>query len=223
MKRITAILISIILIFSLCACRSTQPGDSKTDRVHIVAAMFAEYDFARQVAGDCADVDMLLPPGADMHSYEPTPEDIIDLINCDVFIFGGGESDTWLNDILESIPDSVKTVKMMDVCTLLHEDEHADEEHGHEHEEYDEHVWTSPKNAMKIVNAISDALCETDSDNSDKYRKNESEYISELEQLDNDFRSVTENAKRKEMIFADRFPLLYFAEEYGLDYFQVVK
>ncbi len=218
MKRIKAFLTAVILILSLTACQGTPSESADTDRVHIVAAMFAEYDFARQIAGDCADVRMLLPPGADMHSYEPTPDDIISLTSCDVFICGGGESDTWLEDILESMPDSLLTVKMMDTCELLHEDEHAEEDHGHEHEEYDEHVWTSPKNAIKIVEAITDAVCSVDSENAEVYRQNESEYVAELKKLDGDFEFVTKNAKRNEVIFADRFPLLYFAEEYGLEY-----
>lgn len=219
MKKITSVLLAVVLVFSLCACRSTGDENAGGEKLQIMAAMFAEYDFASLVAGDCAEVKMLLPPGADMHSYEPTPQNIIDIKNADVFVFGGGESDVWLDDVLDSVGESVTTVKMMDACELLHEEEHADESHGHDEEEYDEHVWTSPKNAVKIVKAIEEALCSVDEENAEMYRQNAREYISELEKLDEDFRQVIRNAKRHEFVFADRFPLLYFAEEYSLEHF----
>lgn len=219
MKKIISILLVFISILTLCACQGTGVTGADNEKVQIMAAMFAEYDFALQIAGDCAKVKMLLPPGADMHSYEPTPQNIIDIENSDIFIYGGGESDAWLDDVLDSITETTVTVKMMDACELLHEEEHADESHGHNEEEYDEHVWTSPKNAIKIVKSITKTLCDTDRENADRYRQNADEYISGLEKLDTDFRQVTHSAKRHEFVFADRFPLLYFAEEYSLEHF----
>lgn len=218
MKRLISFLLTAVLLLCLTACRGTQSDSAETDRVQIMAAMFAEYDFARQIAGGCAEISMLLPPGADMHSYEPTPKNIIDIKDSDLFIYGGGESDSWLDGVLESVGGETKTVKMMDACELLHEEEHSSESHGHDEDEYDEHVWTSPKNAIKIAAAVADALCSIDEKNSDAYRKNEAEYIAKLKKLDSDFRLTVDTAKRKEVVFADRFPLLYFAEEYGLSY-----
>lgn len=219
MKKLVSIILLIALIFSFSACQNTLNISSDNSKLQVMTAMFAEYDFARQIAGEYAQVQMLLPPGADMHSYEPTPKDIINIKNCDIFIYGGGESDSWLDDVLDSLGENITTVKMMDACELLHEDEHAEESHGHDEEEYDEHVWTSPKNAIKIVDAITEALCFADSKNADAYSKNKKEYINKLNNLDKNFKFVIDNAKRHELIFADRFPLLYFAEEYGLEYF----
>ena len=218
MKRFLSFFLIFFLLFGLTACRGTQSDSAETDRVQIMTAMFAEYDFARQVAGDSADVKMLLPPGADMHSYEPTPKNIIDIKNSDIFVYGGGESDSWIDEVLESVGGGITTVKMTDACELLHEEEHSNESHGHDHDEYDEHVWTSPKNAIKIVGEIADALCSADESNAEKYKENEKEYIAKLEKLDGDFRHVVDTAERHEIVFADRFPLLYFAHEYNLEY-----
>lgn len=219
MKKITSVLLLLVLLFSLCACQGTSVDGTGGEKLQIMAAMFAEYDFASQVAGDCAEVKLLLPPGADMHSYEPTPQNIIDIESADVFVYGGGESDVWLDDVLDSVGESITTVKMMDACELFHEEENAGESHGHDEEEYDEHVWTSPKNAIKIVDAIAKTLCDADKENADLYRQNADEYISKLEELDADFRQVISDSKRHEIVFADRFPLLYFAEEYDLEHF----
>ena len=216
----TAFILSVLLILMcLTGCEGTNSVPESTDRIQVVAAMFAEYDFARQISGGLADVKMLLPPGADMHDYEPTPKNIIDIKNADVFIYGGGESDAWLDTILESVDGKIKTVRMTDACRLLEEDEGENSDEEHEHSEYDEHVWTSPKNAVRIVGAITDALCSADEKNADNYRKNESEYISELESLDSDFRAAVSNSERDVVVFGDRFPLLYFVREYGLEYF----
>ncbi|MDD6021844.1 MAG: metal ABC transporter substrate-binding protein [Acutalibacteraceae bacterium] len=219
MKKTAFILSVLLILMCLTGCEGTNSVPESTDRIQVVAAMFAEYDFARQISGGLADVKMLLPPGADMHDYEPTPKNIIDIKNADVFIYGGGESDAWLDTILESVDGKIKTVRMTDACRLLEEDEGENSDEEHEHSEYDEHVWTSPKNAVRIVGAITDALCSADEKNADNYRKNESEYISELESLDSDFRAAVSNSERDVVVFGDRFPLLYFVREYGLEYF----
>lgn len=431
LKKFLSLFLSSVLVLSLTACgkninqnsnvsdiaekSSSAPASIGTKKLSIVTTIFPPYDFARQVAGEKADIKMLLPPASESHSFEPTPQDIIDISNADIFIYAGGDSDTWVNGILESIDTSkIKILSMMGLVDVVEEeikegmteddhdhhhehdkklteedvhdralsdwsgewksiesalengsldeyvkhsaeenetdteaqkneltkkwksdydsitisdntvnfdgietdykyigykiidsdhgssvwygfetqnenvpkyiafndhgtshaeDEHNHEEHDHEHDEqetphfylrygnesfeklttiedwtpkyftkeasdediakamnehnhghshegvYDEHVWTSPVNAKLITQAIAKAMIEKDSVNTDTYQKNETKYIAELDALDKSFRDVVANAKRKTLIFGDRFPFRYFVEEYGLDYY----
>lgn len=198
------------------------------EKTTVVATTFAQYDFARQVADENAEIIMLLSPGGESHTYEPTPNDIVQIQNCDVFIYGGGESDAWVDSILDSVDDEIECVKMMDVVELYEdttaegmetEHEHTlDEDETHNHE-YDEHVWTSPINAIKIASAICDALCNADADNAEKYRHNLSDYINELKLLDKDIQDVMDNRIRDYIVVGDRFPLRYFTLQYDLNYY----
>ena len=222
------------------------------DTLSVVTTVFAPYDFAKEIVGDLGEVTMLVPPAAESHSYEPTPQDIIKIQNCDVFVYTGGHSDEWVTDLLGSVGnDDIKVVKMLDTVELLeeeivegmehnhhheHEEEAETEEHEHEHEheevaeteehhheheevEYDEHVWTSPKNAIEITKAIKEAIVSCDVANKETYEAHTTEYISELEALDKAFEDVIAGGVRDEIIFADRFPLRYFVEAYDLDYY----
>lgn len=229
-KKVLSFIVICALLFALNGC-STKTGQSNTQELSVVATMFAEYDFARQVIGDCGTVKMLMPPGADMHSYEPTPQDIISIRNADIFIYGGGESDTWLDTVLESVnSQSLHIISMTEICELYEEetvdgmesdhvhDESCEHEEEHHHSEYDEHVWTSPVNAIKIIEEITQTLCSLDEKNSSVYKQNSEKYIKEIELLDKQFRDTVENAERRLMVFADRFPFRYFVEEYSLDY-----
>lgn len=191
------------------------------NRISIVATSFAGYDFAKQIAGEKADVTMLLKPGEESHTFEPTPSDITLINECDLFIYGGGESEKWVDTILSSAESEIKTVKMMDL-TALCEEEHNHENNVHNHdvhaEIYDEHVWTSPENAVLICEAICNELTLTDSDNEEYYLSNSNNYIGKLKKLSDDFKSVVKSAERSEIYVGDRFPMLYFCEEYGIDY-----
>ena len=172
---------------------------------------------------------LLLPPGAESHSYEPTPKDIIEIQNCDVFIYVGGESDAWIEDILSSMDTSQKQlVALMDcVDTVEEETVEGMQAEGHAHEEgaaeqeaeYDEHVWTSPKNAILIVEKIANELSLLDDSNSEAYQSASTDYIEKLKVLDSSFETVVSSATRNMMIFGDRFPFRYFADAYGLDYY----
>lgn len=222
MKKTVSLLLSLIVILSLCACKS--PEKENNDKLSVIAVLFAEYDLASHVSGGTADVTMLLPPGSESHSYDPTPQDIISIKNCDVFICGGGESDSWIDSVLGSVDSyNCAVIKMTEVCELKEEEtvEGMQEEKGEEsnEEEYDEHVWTSPKNAVLILNEIERVFCEKDEKNADAYRKNAQEYRYEIEELDREFQAVRKNAVRDEIIFADRFPMRYFTDEYSLRYY----
>jgi zinc transport system substrate-binding protein len=166
---------------------------------------------------------MLLPPGAESHSFEPSPRDIITIQNSDIFIYTGGESDDWIDRILESMStDNMRILAMMDAVDAAEEEiVEGMEEEDEEGEEiaYDEHVWTSPQNAILIVKAITELLCEADPANADFYRQNAAAYSEELARLDAAFNEVIAGAKRKTIVFADRFPFRYFAVVYGLSYF----
>lgn len=221
MKKIVYAVLLITLLFSLCSCG--QNIDNKSSKLTVTAVLFAEYDFARQVSAGCAEVSMLLPAGSESHSYDPTPQDILKIKNSDVFIYGGGESDSWLDSIISSL-DTEKTtiISMMALCSLRQEEtvEGMQEEKGDKDSEaeYDEHVWTSPKNAIKITEEIQRVLSEKDPENSEYYKANAEKFINELKALDNEFSSTVKQAKRSTVVFADRFPFLYFAKEYHLNY-----
>ncbi|GAB6391188.1 MAG: zinc ABC transporter substrate-binding protein [Treponematales bacterium] len=199
-------------------------------KVNVVTTIFPPYDFVRAVAGDKVkakqvSLRMLLPPGAESHSFEPTPQDIIAIQKASVFIYAGGESDEWVNRILESVDTSRMTIVSLMDCVDVVEEEVVegmqDDEEGEESDEpeYDEHVWTSPRNAALIVEKITGALCEVDAGNADYYRANAAAYTRELEALDAAFAEVVRNGKRKTLVFGDRFPFRYFADAYGLSYF----
>lgn len=213
--------IVIASVFSGCGQKEKQVGGVK-----IVSTIFPQYDFARAITGDKGSLKMLIPPGGEAHTYEPTPQDIISIQEADVFLYIGGESDAWVDNILDSVNTSkTKVVRLIDyVDTLQEETVEGMQEEKHSNEagdepKTDEHIWTSPKNAVKMVNAISDAICRADSQNDKYYKENTKDYVSELEELDKSFSEIVKNGKRSEIIFGDRFPLIYFTKEYGLKYY----
>ena len=217
MRRILCILL-LLCVLPVVGCTNTVTMDE--GKVHVVATTFPAYDFARAVVGDAGTVTMLISPGTETHSYDPSPQDIRKIQNCDLFIYGGGESDAWMDGILASIDMNIPTVAMTEVVSLLKSPhiENPDEEHHHEHSVYDEHVWTSPANAALIVAAVRDKLAKIDEDNADLYRAQAEAYIKEIETLDAEFADLVQNAPRKTVLFADRFPFLYFVNQYGLTY-----
>lgn len=232
MKKFFALILICTLCLALCACGQQAQAPETDGGVNIVATVFPAYDFARQIAGDDGNVTLLIPPGSEAHSYEPTPQDIIRIQNCDLLVCNGGESEAWLDEILSGMGNEIPTIVMLDCVDALTEEDkdgmqvhkHHDHDHDHDHdehedEEYDEHVWTSPVNAQLICRAISAALCQADPAHASDYTARCVDYCAELQELDADFRGVIANAKRHTLIFADRFPVRYFVEEYGLDYF----
>ena len=235
MKKFLSFALSLFIVFTtlftLTSCSSAK-SESKNDsgKISVVTTIFPYYDFTRSIAGDKADIKLLLSPGSEPHSYEPSPSDIVAIENCDIFIYNGGESDEWVESVLDSIENkNMKVMRMMDYVDLLYEqsvdhDEHEHEdgdgdEHEHEHgEEYDEHIWTSVKNAEKLTNAIYDALCVSDFANKAAYSSNRDSYLSQLQAFDSEISDIVSNAKRNTVVFGDRFPFLYFVTDYSLEY-----
>jgi len=218
-QRLIPLLLICCLLLSGCGA-NPLPHDAEDTQLRIVTSSYPSYDFARAIVGNTEHLHMLTRPGIDPHEYEPTPQNIIDLETCDVFLYNGGESDAWVDQLLGSVenPDLV-IVRMMDCADLLWE-EHEEEEHhdeAHDHEERpDEHVWLDPENVMKIAEVICDTVSELDPAGAETYQKNRDTFLDALQELDQTIQEIVDTAARKTVVFADRFPARYFTEAYGL-------
>ena len=235
MKKITALLLALFMLVGALAGCGKQNDTNQTDKLSIVTTIFPEYDWVREILGEKADnaeITMLLDNGVDLHSYQPTADDIVKISDCDLFIYVGGESDEWVEDalrnaangnmkvinLLEVLGDSVKTEEIVEGMQE-EEHEHEDaEEHEHE-EEADEHVWLSLKNAKMLVRVISKALQELDPDNKDIYAANADAYVKKLSALDAEYQAAVDAASNKTILFGDRFPFRYLVDDYGLHYY----
>ena len=247
MKKILSILLILILsVGCLSACGSN--GGRRDGKLRIVATIFPEYDWVKSILGDrAADVELtlLLDNGVDLHSYQPTADDILTISDCDLFIYVGGESDRWVEDALKNPVNKNRVViNLMDVLGSAvkeeeivegmqeedehdhedgdHEDgDHEDGDHDHDEEgpEYDEHVWLSLRNAAIIVKSLSESLQKLDPDHAETYRKNTEDYLAKLAALDSQYKAAVEGASVKTLLFGDRFPFRYMTDDYGLKYY----
>lgn len=227
--------------------RWVQPAGKQpeAEQLNVVTTLFPYYDFTRQIAGGEVELSLVVPAGMDSHSFEPTPADMRLIQNADILIRNGGEMEHWLDEVLEALDTSDMTViTMMDYVDTVEEElvegmedaghDHGTEGHGpetahthrdyidydgHEAEiEYDEHIWTSPVHAMKLVEAIRDVLMQKDAANQELYRRQAEAYLARLESIDAGFREVSAARKRNMIIIGDKFPFRYLADEYHLDY-----
>lgn len=194
----------------------------------VIVTSFPQYDLVSHITGDKASVHMLLKPGADAHSFEPTPQDIIAVQKSDLFVYNGGENDDWIEDLLEDYP-SVNSFAFIKELPLLTEEEvpgmqkEKDGDHDDHEVEFDEHVFTSPKNDIKLLNSLCARIIALDPKNAEYYKKNCADYVTRFVELDKAFRQVVAESKSKTLIFADRFPFRYFCNDYGLTYFAAFK
>lgn len=253
MKKYISMMLAVVMaVFCLSACGQSSSTDStenpaqtepavteesttnpteeaSADKLKIVTTIFPEYDWVRQIAGDQIsnmELTMLLDNGVDLHSYQPTADDIMKISDCDIFVYVGGESDEWVEDalkeavnkdmqvinLLEVLGDSVKTEEMVEGM--------QETEHDHEHEEEaDEHVWLSLKNAQTLSNAIASALETADPANKETYAANAASYVEKLAALDTQYQEAVNNASQKTLLFGDRFPFRYLVDDYGLSYY----
>lgn len=226
-KKLISIFIAttfLMSIFTGCTPKvNKEEGKDMTkedkNKITVIATLFPQYDFAREIVGDKGEVVMLMDPGVESHTYEPTPADIIKINKSDLFIYTGEYMETWAKTILDSIDNA--DMKVLDVSKNIKldkdEDDHDHDEDEHSHI-YDPHIWTSPINAKVMVDNILESFCTIDPDNAEYYKENANNYKSELDKLDKEFRTIVENGVRKEIIFGDKFAMHYFAKEYGLDY-----
>lgn len=273
LRKSVVFIVTISMILGMAGCGKTTEKEDNY-RLKIVTSLFPYYDMARAVIGDIKGIDlkMIVTPGQDSHSFEPTPSDVIQMENADVLIYNGGSLETWIDTLLDSLNNKKQIqMKMMDYVDVLNEEivegmdtrfeEHDHDEHSHkednhnkekhkedshseenykednhsedssndsefhnedseeEHEETDEHIWTSPVNEIIMTEKICETLSKALPEEKENFQKNAESYISQLKELDNEFRTIVENAKINEIIFADKFPLQYFAKEYGLKYY----
>lgn len=250
MKKLIALLLAVLMTASLFAACGGAPADNKTETkstasdpsatgsIKVVTTIFPIYDWVREVAQDDVDVnlDLLLDNGVDLHSYQPTAKDIMDVSDCDIFIYVGGESDEWVDDTLAQADNKNMTVldlmdilgdkaKEEEVKEGMQEDDHDHDEgekddHDHEEEhEYDEHVWLSLKNASLFVDKIAEALGKVDTQHAADFTANAAAYTEKLNALDAQYQQAVDNASVKTLLFGDRFPFRYLTDDYGLDYY----
>lgn len=198
--------------------------------LNIIATNFPQYDFVKNITKDKANVTMLLKIGAEAHSYEPTPKDLIAIEKSDLFVYNGGENDEWIENFLKDNLSKLNSFAFTKEVSLRAEEEvegmqpEAEEEHEDGEEQgFDEHVWTSPKNDEVILNKLCEAIVKLDPENKDYYEKNASDYINRFKELDQKYSEVISTSKNKTLVFGDRFPLLYFAKDYGLNYYAAFK
>ena len=241
MKRILKIClytIALAVVVFMVGCKGNDlPVDD--GKLKIVTTIFPEYDWVKQIAGDSNNLDItfLMKNGGDLHSYSPSAEDILKISSCDMLVYVGGESDKWIEEILEnSVNSNIKTINLMNVLgekakeeELVEgmedddHDDHGDHDDDDAELEYDEHVWLSLDNAQLFVKSITENLCAIDSENAGTYKANCERYLSQLDALDDEYEEVIENSKYKTLIFADRFPFRYLTDDYDLSYYAAFK
>lgn len=229
MKKILALLLALWIPAAVLFGCAPQDDSAASNKLNIVTTIFPAYDWVREILGDetdRAEITMLLDSGVDLHSYQPTVDDIVKISDCDLFLYVGGKSDGWVDDALKNAPNKErKVIRLLDVLGDSAKAEETvagmqEEEHDHEEEaEYDEHIWLSLKNAQVLVAAISEALQETDPARKDTYAANAAAYVEKLSALDGEYRAAVDSGKHKTLLFGDRFPFRYLADDYGLDYY----
>ena len=231
MKKFTALLLTFVLFLSLCPVSGLA---EEAGKIRVVTTIFPIYDWVREVAGDTGntEITLLLDSGVDLHSFQPSAQDILKVATCDLFIYVGGESDEWAEDALaeavnpdmvvislvEALGENAKAEEIVEGMQAEEEEEEG-EEGEEEEEEIDEHVWLSLRNAQVFTSAIADALAQKDSANADSYRANAEAYGAKLAALDAAYAEAVDSAAHKTLLFGDRFPFRYLTDDYGLAYY----
>ena len=231
MKKFTALLLTFVLFLSLCPVSGLA---EEAGKIRVVTTIFPIYDWVREIAGDTGntEITLLLDSGVDLHSFQPSAQDILKVATCDLFIYVGGESDEWAEDALaeavnpdmvvislvEALGENAKAEEIVEGMEAEEEEEEGEE--GEEEEpEIDEHVWLSLRNAQVFTSAIADALAQKDSANADSYRANAEAYGAKLAALDAAYAEAVDSAAHKTLLFGDRFPFRYLTDDYGLAYY----
>ena len=239
-KYISILLVTIMIILGVSACGQKNSANTTTEvkksddsKIKVVTTIFPEYDWVKSIVGEDnsnVELTMLLDNGVDLHSYQPTAADIMKISDGNLFIYVGGESDSWVDGALkEAVNKNMKVINLLDVLgnTVKEEEvkegmeaeEEAEGEESEEEPEYDEHVWLSLKNAKVLCKAIADNLSEIDPENKDVYIQNEKDYAAKLDALDQEYQTTVDASTQKTLLFGDRFPFRYLVDDYGLDYY----
>ena len=228
MKRIISLLICVVMITTLVSCTGT--GNTDTGKKSIVCTTFPQYDWTMNILGDRADewnVTILLDSGTDLHNFQPNAEDIITINSSDLFIYVGGDSDGWVEDVFKTNTADTELINLMQTLddglletghSHTHGEEH-DEDHEHNEfcdHEHDEHIWLSLENAEELCEAIAYRLGIIDPDNASVYERNCEAYTDELEALEEKYENAVETAKHGTLVFADRYPFAYLCEDLGI-------
>ncbi len=228
-RKIQVLLLLLILTLSGCEAGPSPAPEKEGGKVAVVTTIFPIYDWVRQIAGDRADVTLLLDSGVDLHSYQPTADDIIRITSADLFLYVGGVSDAWVADALKGAPNGSRTdIALLEILGDKAKEEEVvdgmqpgDEGQGEEEEgpEYDEHVWLSLKNASFFCERICDALCGADPDGTETYQKNAQDYRAKIDGLETRYEEMAAGAARRTVLFADRYPFRYLTDDLGLSYY----
>lgn len=248
MKKIIAAATALLVAAGMfTGCGASEKPTAQGDKLKIVTTIFPEYDWTREILGDQserAEVTMLLDNGVDLHSYQPTADDLIKIAECDLFIYVGGESDGWVEsalastsnpgraviNLIDTLGDSVKLEEVVEGMQETEHDHEEDEEHAHDADEEhtdadeqeaetDEHVWLSLRNAQAVCQKIAEKLGEIDPEHEQAYTDNALAYIDKLVALDAKYQAAVDAANKKTLVFGDRFPFRYLTEDYGLNYY----
>ena len=215
--RIIAVCLCLLLLPVFQACGRTE---KTADKPTVIVTIFPQYDFIRRTAGDSVNLIMLVKPGSEVHGFDPSMSEMSEILSADLFVYVGGETDRWVDDLLRTNGQGLNAVALMDLVETVDEElSPGMQGEREERPEADEHVWTSPKNAIRIVNGLCDALCGILPDRADELRKNTADYVAELEALDEAFLAVMKDAKHSTVVFAERFPFRYLCDELGLTYY----
>ena len=237
MKKILITIFAVSFLAILSGCGSVPTTSGQAETLKIVTTIFPEYDWVRQILGDHTEnvqLTMLLDEGVDLHSFQPTADDMIAISSCDLFIYVGGESDSWVKDALTNASNShMQVINLMELLGNRVKEEEIVEGMEHDHEDHDsvdegtdshshetdEHVWLSLKNAKVLCTGIADRLCALDPANAEDYHQNLQSYLKQLDRLDADYQNVVDTSPHQTVLFGDRFPFRYLVDDYGLDYY----
>ncbi|MGN0355970.1 MAG: metal ABC transporter substrate-binding protein [Muricoprocola sp.] len=224
---------AMMLGFMMATLSPVLGVQAEDDHISVVTTIFPEYDWMREIIGEDSDIEltMLLDKGTDLHNYQPSAEDMVKIVNADLFVYVGGESYKWVEEalansenpemkvvnLLEALGDTVKEEEVVEGMEAEAEEEHADEEE--EDTEYDEHVWLSLRNAQTLCQMLGETMEELDPEHAQDYKANTESYVSELEALDEEYKAAVEAGNKDTILFGDRFPFRYMTEDYGLNYY----
>lgn len=214
-----SLIVVLVFFVSLFVSGCSSSTEQENEKLTIVTTIYPIYDWINEIAGDNVDVSYLVDSGIDLHNYDPSVNDIIEIKESDLFIYIGGHSDDWVEDVLNEDSNSINLLEELGDYVLYYDHEHDDDDHDHDEYEEDEHIWMSLNNAIVLVEAISNKLIELDPSNEIVYIDNTNRYLTQLNNLELEYFEVISDSNNNVIVVADRFPLLYMVSDYGIEYY----